>query len=200
MSEYESEDEASIGRLEEADLSHDDSDDGFNLFFSVLVTETETNEIDDEFNEAVTETEGKKSFECEKCGKICKSKGGLTRHTNSKHFDLTSEVTHKCNLDKDTIDGFVEAIKARIIDEGLYDNETTTALNAVTTTEALFTALLPIYETFCRKKNRDKLLETFYGLIPRSRELLKCDDYRIANLILIQMPAIFWLASIRLPQ
>ena len=46
MSEYESEDEASIGRLEEADLSHDDSDDGFNLFFSVLVTETETNEID----------------------------------------------------------------------------------------------------------------------------------------------------------
>ena len=154
------------------------------------MTETETNEIDNEFNEAVTEIEGKKSFECEKCGKICKSKGGLTRHTNSKHFDLTSaaEVTHKSNLDKDTIDGFIEAIKARIIDEGLYDNETTTALNAATTTEALFTALLPMYETFCRKKNRDKLLETFYGLIPRSRELLKCDDYRIANLILIQMP------------
>ena len=78
----------------------------------------------------------------------------------------TAEVTHKSNLDKDTIDGFVEAIKARIIDKGLYDNETTTALNAATTTEALFTAVLPIYETFCRKKNRDKLLETFYGLIP----------------------------------
>ena len=115
MSEYESKDEASIARLKEADLSHNDSDDGFNLFFTVLVTETETNEIDYEFNEAVTEMEGKKSFECEKCGKICKSKGGLTRHTNSKHFDLTSEVTHNSNFDKDTIDGFVEAIKARII-------------------------------------------------------------------------------------
>lgn len=96
---------------------------------------------------------------------------------------MISEVTPKSNPDKDTIDGFVEAIKAKILDEGLY-HETRTALKAVTTTEASFTALHPIYETFCRKKNQDKLLETFYDLIPRSRELLKCDDYRIANLIL----------------
>ena len=186
MSEYENKNEASIGRLEEVDSSDDDSDDSFNLLFSVLVAETETNEIENEFNEAVMEIEGTKSFECEICGKICKSKGGLTKHTNSKHAD--PDVTHKNNLDKDTVDGFVEAIKARIIDEGLYDNKTTTALKAVKTTEALFTALLPIYETFCKKKNQDKLLETFYGLIPRSGELLKCDDYRIANLILIQLP------------
>ena len=119
----------------------------------------------------MTEIEGKKSFECEKCGKICKSKGGLTRHTNSKHFNLTSEVAHKSNLDKDTIDGFVEAIKARIIGECLYDNETMTALKAVTTTEVPFTALLPIYETFCRKKNRDKLLETFNSPISRVAEV-----------------------------
>ena len=59
MSEYESEDEASIGRLEAVDLSDDDSDDSFNLRFSVSVTEIETNEIYNEFNEAVTEIEGK---------------------------------------------------------------------------------------------------------------------------------------------
>ena len=189
MSEYESEDEASFGPPEEVDLSDGDSDDSFKLFFSVLVTETERNEIDNEFNEAATEIEGKKSFDCKKCGKICKSKGGLTRHMNSKHVESESaEVTHNCCLDKDTVDGFVEAIKARIIDEGLYDSEATTALKAVTTTEALFTAVLPMCETSCRKKNQDKLLETFYCLIPRSRELLKCDDYRIANLILIQLP------------
>lgn len=88
MSEYESEDEASIARLKEANLSDDDFYDGFNLFFSVLVTETETSEIDDEFNEAVTEIDGKKSFECEKCGKICKSKGGLTRHTYSSEVPI----------------------------------------------------------------------------------------------------------------
>ena len=57
-----------------------------------------------------------------------------------------------------TVDGFVEAIKARIINEGLYGNESSTA--------ALFTALLPMYEIIWKEKNQDKLLETFYGLIP----------------------------------
>jgi hypothetical protein len=51
MSEYDCENEASIGRLEEVDLSDDDSDDSFNLLFiNVLVAQTETNGIDNEFN------------------------------------------------------------------------------------------------------------------------------------------------------
>ena len=50
MSEYDCENEASIGRLEEVDLSDDDSDDSFNLLFNVLVAQTETNEIDNETN------------------------------------------------------------------------------------------------------------------------------------------------------
>jgi hypothetical protein len=65
--------------------------------------------------------------------------------------------------------------------------ETNTALAAVKPTKALFEALLPLYETFYRKKNQDKF-EYFYGLIPRSCEFLKCDDYKIANLIMIQLP------------
>jgi hypothetical protein len=55
-------------------------------------------------------------------------------------------------------------------------------------TKASFEALLPMYETFCRKKNQNKLLESFYGLIPRPCEFLKYDDYKIANLIMIQLP------------
>ena len=50
MSEYDCENEASIGRLEEVDLSDDDSDDSFNLLFDVLVARTEANEIDNEIN------------------------------------------------------------------------------------------------------------------------------------------------------
>ena len=34
----------------------------------------------------------------------------------------------------------------------------------------------------------DKLLESFYGLIPRSCEPLNCDDYRVANLVMVQIP------------
>jgi hypothetical protein len=52
MSEYDCENEASIGRLEEVDLSDDDSCRrcSFNLLCNVLAAETGTNEIDNEFN------------------------------------------------------------------------------------------------------------------------------------------------------
>ena len=46
MNEYEGEKEASVGRLEEVDLPHEDSDDSLNLLFSVTVADTETNEIE----------------------------------------------------------------------------------------------------------------------------------------------------------
>jgi hypothetical protein len=59
----------------------------FNLDISVAVVDTESEEVDAEFLEAISEIEGKKSFPCPKCTKICKSKGGLTKHTNSKHRD-----------------------------------------------------------------------------------------------------------------
>ena len=49
-------------------------------------------------------------------------------------------------------------------------------------------ALQPLYEKFCRRNSIDTLLESFYGLIPRSCELLNCSDYRIANLVLVQIP------------
>ena len=88
MSEYEGVNEAAVEGPEEVDISSSELEAGFNLLFSVTVTETETNEIDNEFTEAVSEIEVKKSFYCEKYGKVCKSKGGLTSYTNSKHAVL----------------------------------------------------------------------------------------------------------------
>ena len=43
-------------------------------------------------------------------------------------------------------------------------------------------------ENFHRKENQDKLLEDFYELIPRSCELLNCEDFRVTNLIMIHVP------------
>jgi hypothetical protein len=171
-----------------------DLEDCFNLELSVAVVETEADEIDSVFLDAVTEMEGKKSFPCDKCDKVCKSKGGLTRHKNSKHVGPQgnlaecSEESSVVLLDENAVCGFVEAIKSRIIDEDPYGTETNKALGAVSSTKALFTAVLPIYKTFTRKRNQDKMLELFYGLIPQSCELLKCKDYKIANLIMIQLP------------
>ena len=55
-------------------------------------------------------------------------------------------------------------------------------------TKALFDALYPLFATFCKKKNQDKLVESFFALIKRSCELLNCKDYKASNLIMIHIP------------
>ena len=71
-----------------------------------------------ELNKAVSESERKKSFECEKCGKVCKSKGDLSNKTH-KFETWRTKGTCDYHLDKITI---VEAIKARIIRKDIYNN------------------------------------------------------------------------------
>ena len=165
-------------------------DDVYKLDISVFIAETETPEADDVFDDALFEMEGKKSFNCNICSKVCKSKGGLTRHQNSKHAETTKgrDNIPGLALDQNAVDSFVEAIKSRIIEENLYAEETNSGLKKVTSTPKLYLALLPIYQTFCGKKNQDILLKVFYGLIPQSCELLNCKYFQVANLIMIQLP------------
>ncbi|CAB3988360.1 Serologically defined colon cancer antigen 8-like, partial [Paramuricea clavata] len=145
------------------------SDDAFYLNLSVAVVEAESDEIDAEFVEAVTEIEGKKSFPCPKCTKICKSKGSLTRHTNSKHRenDSSSSISEQeTHLSEENFVSIVKAIKTKLIKDDLFGHEINDALKNVSSSKALFQAVTPIYNMFCRKQNRDKLLEEFYGLLP----------------------------------
>ena len=164
------------------------TDDLYNFAVSIAVTETETEEVSAEFSDALIEIDGMKSFACSHCDKVCKSKGGLTRHTKSKHLEGGQLDETRVALCEDTVASFVETIKEQIREENFYGTEITVRLNAVSSTVALFNALLPLYETFLRKKNQDKLFESFYGLIPRSSELLNCQDYKVANLIMIHLP------------
>ena len=55
-------------------------------------------------------------------------------------------------------------------------------------TEALFDEVLPLYTKFSRSRNQDKLLQSFYGLMPKSADLLNCTDSRVANLVMIRIP------------
>ena len=115
---------------------------------SVTVVETQVDEIDNEFLDAVTEIEGKKSFPCDKYDKVCKSKGG------QENLAESSEESFKVLLDEDTACSFVKAIKARIIEQDLYGTETNKVLGAVSSTKSLFTAVLPIYETFIMQETK----------------------------------------------
>ena len=95
--------------LEDAEYDFD------NLDVTIAVTEAEGEDIEEEFNDALSEIHGEKSFSCAKCGKVCKSKGGLTRHTNAKHNEITAEQA-SIELDlfcPDTVASIVESIKAQ---------------------------------------------------------------------------------------
>lgn len=196
--------EADIGDIQdfpeditEEDLENigEESNEDFNLNVSLAILDTETDELDAEFLEAVTEIEGKKSFPCSYCTKVCKSKGGLTKHTNSKHREAnvnvpteSDKVTEVNLFSLENLAGIVEAIKVRLIAEDLYGPEINNAVKNASCNKAFFDAVLPLYDKFCRKRNQDKLLEAFYGLIPNSRQYLNCPDSNAANLIMIEIP------------
>ena len=121
------------------------------LTILISVLETDTSEADNGFKDALFEMEGKKTFECNICAKVCKSKGGLTRHQNSKR-NKTAQ-SHEKNIlglvfDQRAVDCFEEAIKTQVIQENLYKEETNSLLK-VTSTLKLYQALHPVFQTFC---------------------------------------------------
>ena len=152
--------------------------------------ENEGDEIGEEFTDALSEIHGEKSFPCSECGKVCKSKGGLTRHINSKHSDTPSNTTspESAMFCFDTIASIVESIKSQIMREKLYGSAMNDLVNTASCTQAFFDALFPLYADFCRRKNQDKLVESVFSLMPQSCELLKCESYKAANLVMIHVP------------
>ena len=127
------------------------------------MVDTESDEVDAEFVEAMTKIERKKSFPCIHCPKICKSKGGLTKHTNSKHggvVDTPSSTTksteQETHLSEENLASVVEEIKTKLIKEDLFGPDINSALKKISSSKTLFDAVLPIYK-FCHKKNQDKM-------------------------------------------
>ncbi|CAB3991924.1 Hypothetical predicted protein [Paramuricea clavata] len=101
--------------------------------------------------------------------------------------DITEEDLE--NIGEESNEDFnLNAIKVRLIAEDLYGPEINNAVKNASCNKAFFDAVLPLYDKFCRKRNQDKLLEAFYGLIPNSRQYLNCPDSNAANLIMIEIP------------
>ena len=175
----------------ESEIYSEDAEYDFdNLDVTTAVTEAEGEDIEEEFNNALSEIQDEKSFPCAKCEKVCKSKGGLTRHTNEKHNEITAEQESlELNLFcPDTVASVVESIKSQIFREKLYGSDMNDSIKAVSSSQALFNALFPLYAKFCRKKSQDQLIESFFALMPQSTRLLNCEDYKAANLIMIHIP------------
>ena len=172
---------------EQGESSFDEKTVEYNMNITIDIVETDYQEVENEFVDSIVEIEGSKAFPCSKCGKICKSKGGLTKHTNSKHGDISPQL-NTTPLCLDTLKSIVDTIKRSIVAEKLYGDEIDSIVNKISATELLLKEVLPLYTKFCRIKNQDKLLESFYGLMLNLSTLLNCKDSRVANLVMIHVP------------
>ena len=128
---------------------------------AIDIVETDYQEVENEFVDSIVEIEGSKVFPCSKCGKICKSKDGLTKHTNSKHGDVSPQL-NTTPLCFDTLKSIVNTIKRNIVAEKLYGDEIHSVVKSISATELLLEEVLPMYTKFCRNRNQDKLLESFF--------------------------------------
>ena len=159
--------------------------DAFHMNIAIDIIENDDLLVENEFIDAVNEIDGRMVYPCNMCKKICKSKGGLTKHENSKHVD---DVVSNTPLDKDSMNSIVNTIKQNIIDEKLYGDAIESSIKNVAATEVLFTEVEPLYSKFCKNKNQDKLLQSFYGLMPKSTTFFNLADSRITNLLMIHIP------------
>lgn len=170
-------------------------EDIFPYNFEIALSFIDENEatMDEEVADAVSEISGEKNFPCESCDKICKSKGGLTRHKNTKHGNKTTVgkenvFSSKISLTKDKLNSIVDKVKKKIKDDAFWDSEMTSNIESIASNDSLYNSLLPIYERFCRKLDQDSFLTDFYELIPNSSCIFQSENQQLCSLIMISLP------------
>ena len=120
----------------------------------------------------------------------------MTQHKYSKHRDVTNipssatkSAEQETRLSEENLASIVEDIKGKLIKDDLFGPDINSAIKKALSSKALFDAVSPIYNKFCHKKNQDKMLEDFYGLLPiNPSTFLHCTDANVANLIMIEIP------------
>jgi uncharacterized C2H2 Zn-finger protein len=139
----------------------------FNFDIALPVVEGNEDPMEEEIDDAMSEISSEKSFPCNSCEKICKSKGGLTRHINAKHKNKTAHGNNNmalsvAKLTEEELSSIVEKIKAKITKDGFWDDEMTANMASISSNDALYNHIQPIYERFCRKRNQDKFIMATY--------------------------------------
>ena len=114
----------------------------FNFDIALSVVEGNEDPMEEEIDDAISEISGEKSFPCNSCEKICKSKGGLTRHINAKHKNKNAHgdknvSSSVAKLTKEELSSIVEKIKAKITKDGFWDDEITANMASISSIDSL---------------------------------------------------------------
>ena len=114
------------------------------------------------------------------CENICKSKGSLTKHKNSKD-NASSTEGKNTPLDKDLINSIVNTINLCLIEEKLYGEEIESSIQNVTATEALLKEIEPLYFRLSKTRIKTNCFKLSIPLSNHSSEFGRLLYYQPCN-------------------
>ena len=132
-------------------------------------------ELEECVTQGVNECIVTKTFPCGLCSKICKSKGGLTLHTRAKHGEKTPVIKSVSPMTSDVVREIVCKTAQSFIKSKFYGEKITKLISeaGVKPCDLLVSSLSTLYDGYCEKLDRDKLLKNFYKLIPESAKMFQ---------------------------
>ena len=153
-------------------------------------------ELEECVTQGVNECIVTKTFPCGLCSKICKSKSGLTLHTRAKHGEKTPVVKSVSPMTSDVVREIVCRGRAAqsVIKSKLYGEKITKLISEadLKPSDLLVSSLSTLYDGYCEKLDREKLLKNFYKLIPESAKMFQTTSKEMNapayNLLMIHIP------------
>ena len=141
------------------------------------------------------QVEGRNQFPCDFCDKVCKSKGGLTRHRRSKHTAEQGQSSRAVPeplqvVSSEKVKELIGDIGKHLTDEKLYKKEDIAEVLKLQPTDSFVKFPNSILSKFKNRKNHNKLLQQFYGKTNAHWEeyFHPCKAQKIVFLMLIHLP------------
>ena len=123
------------------------------------------------------------------------SKGGLTRHTRSKHLTGESDeqaetTTQHVAINADTVGRILKETVEKLREENIYSNTLIDTIFSLKPSDSFVEFICKVFSLFCRKRNQDAMLAMFYGDILKDWKdyFPPCSDQMAINVLLIHLP------------
>ena len=162
-------------------------------------------EIDAVVSEVTVVDESVAVFKCNQCEKVCKSKRGLTRHTNTKHVRNTSalndpdasdfnwltekDVTSLKKLSPANLTGILKSCVSIVSADMCLPESTRICFDKVTFSlqeaNIIWENLRPLIDSF--NGSPEKFYAEFYGLMAENMMPLKFDDITLTNILMSEV-------------
>ena len=144
----------------------------------------EDKDFEKEVEDAVQEIEIPPKHPCPSCNKICKSKGGLTRHIRSKHTLLEAndgkDDNSSATISKEIVEDLFKKANSKIMDN-LYGEEIVVICKNLTPSPLCVHVLGKLHRRFSQKSNQDTLVMNYTNTYRQSLKNLSLSSNQLIN-------------------